>query len=289
MTRPKRVNPGELRYPARHASHSDDHNERHQSCIAWLYAKFELDYLYDLLIDLKSGHAARARSSITSDNPKWPLPTESEVRDCLQKTFIQDCALQDATKRLSHPYRRKYSPAMTISVRNTVYRSIREQIDDGISPDLQTPYRDLFIVVESHHSGLSPKTPEQYNQEMYIAVEIEEHLNRTERPDLKLETRRISDLVKRTPLAYNHWDQFLWSDFLDSVFTHSARFTIELAPTDLGPNKPSPRQKIGAPVVPDTQILRRIYRQTSRTVRLQIGHAFFSDTVIDDFLRHFKT
>ena len=150
MARPKRVNPGELRYPARHAPHSDHANERHQSCIAWSYAKFELDYLYDLLIDLKSGHAARERLSITSGAREWPLPTESEVRDCLQKTF-------------------------------------------------------------------------------------------------------------------------------------------ELAPTDLGPNKPSPRQKIGAPVKPDTQILRRMGRQTAKTVCHQIGHAFFSDAFIDNLLRHIKT
>lgn len=291
MARPKRVNLGELRYPARHAPHPDDVNERHQSCTAWSYAKFELDYLYDLLIDLKSGHAARERerSSITSDAPKWPLPTESEVRDCLQKTFIQDCALQQASKRLSHPYRRKYSPAMVISVRNTVYRSIRGQIDEGISPDTMNPVYGLFRTIEWRGGGTLPKTLEQYNRDMYIAVEIEEGLNRRKHPDLKPETKRINDLVKETPLADNDWDQFLWSDFLDSVFTHSTRFTIEIACADLGPNKPSPRQKTGAPVVLDTQILRRMYRQTARTVNQYLGHSYFSDTVIDDFLCHVKT
>ena len=285
MTRPKRVNLGELRYPARHAPPPDDDNEHHQSCTAWSYAKFELDYLYDLMINLKSGHAARERSATTWGAPEWSLPTESEVRDCLQKTFIQDCALRQATKRLAHPYRRKYSPAMVISVRNTVYRSIRGQIDEGISPDPMTPVYGLFRAVEWRGGGTLPKTLEQFNQDMYIALEIEEGLNRTKHPDLKPETKRINDLVKETPLADNEWDQFLWSDFLDDVFTHSARFTIEVTCADLGPNKPSPRQKSGAPVVPDTQILRRMYRQTARTVNQYLGHAYFSDTVIDDFLQ----
>lgn len=289
MARPKRVNLGELRYPAQRAPNPDDANEHHQSCTAWSYAKFELDYLYDLLINLKSGHAARERSATTWGAPEWPLPTESEVRDCLQKTFIQDCALQQASKRLSHPYRRKYSPAMVISVRNTVYRSIRGQIDEGISPDPMTPVYGLFRPVDGRSGGTLPKTLEQYNRDMYIAVEIEEELNRRKHPDLKPETKRINDLVKETPLAGNDWDQFLWSDFLDSVFTHSTRFTIEVTPAHLGSNKPSPRQKIGAPVTPDTQILRRIRRHTAQTVSQLIGHAYFTDEFIGKFLRSVKT
>lgn len=70
------------------------------------------------------------------------------------------------------------------------------------------------------------------------------------------------------------------------VFTHSTRYTIEITTADLGPNKPAPRQKSDAPIVLDSQILRRMRRQTSRTLSHQIGHAFFTDDVIDDFLRN---
>ena len=289
MAKPKRVNLGELRYPAQHAAHSDDDNEIHQSHSAWTFAKSELEYLYDLLIDLKSGHAAREKSCLASGTSQSPLPTESEVRDCLQKTSIQDCALQQATKRLSHPYRRNYSPATTLAVRNAVYKSIRGQLDEGISPDPMASDCGLFRVVAWHGGGKLPKTPEQYDRDTEIAVEIEEELNHKKHLDLKPETRRISKLIKATPLAHDDWDQFLWSDFLDSVFTHSARFTIEVSPADLGPNMPSLRQKAGAPVKPDAQILRRMQRQTARTACHQIGRAYFSDALIDEFLRNIKT
>ena len=289
MAKPKRVNLGELRYPAQHAAHSDDDNEIHQSHSAWMFAKSELEYLYDLLIDLKSGHAARQRSSITRGAPEWPLPTELEVSDCFHKTFVQDCALHQATKRLSHPYRRNYSPATTLAVRNAVYKSIRQQLDEGISPDPMTPLHGLVSALEPHTANTLSKTPEQYNQDTQIAVEIARELNLKKHLDLKPETRRISNLIKETPLAHDDWDQFLWSDFLDSVFTHSARFTIEVTPTALGPNNPSPCQKIGVPVIPDTQILRRIQRQTARTASHNIGRAYFSDAFIDEFLRNIKT
>ena len=289
MAKPKRVNLGELRYPAQHAAHSDDDNEIHQSHSAWMFAKSELEYLYDLLIDLKSGHAARQRSSTTRGAPEWPLPTELEVSDCFHKTFVQDCALHQATKRLSHPYRRNYSPATTLAVRNAVYKSIGQQLDEGISPDPMTPLHGLFSALEPHSANTLSKTPEQYNQDTQIAVEIARELNLKKHLDLKPETRRISNLIKETPLAHDDWDQFLWSDFLDSVFTHSARFTIEVTPTALGPNNPSPCQKIGVPVIPDTQILRRIQRQTARTASHNIGSAYFSDAFIDEFLRNIKT
>ena len=289
MAKPKRVNLGELRYPAQHAAHSDDDNEIHQSHTAWTFAKSELEYLYDLLIDLKSGHAAREKSCLASGTSQSPLPTESEVRDCLQKTSIQDCALQQATKRLSHPYRRNYSPATTLAVRNAVYKSIRQQLDEGISPDPMASDCGLFRVVSWHGDGKLPKTPEQYDRDTEIAVEIEEELNLKRHTDLKTETRRIAAIIKATPLAHDDWDQFLWSDFLDSVFTHSARFTIEVSPADLGPNMPSLRQKAGAPVKPDAQILRRMQRQTARTTCHQIGRAYFSDAFIDEFLRNIKT
>ena len=284
MAKPKRVNLGELRYPAQHAAHPCGGDEQHQSCTVWTFAKFELDYLYDLLIDLKSGHAARQRSSITRGAPEWPLPTELEVSDCFHKTFVQDCALHQATKRLSHPYRRNYSPATTLAVRNAVYKSIRQQLDEGISPDPMTPLHGLVSALEPHTADTLSKTPEQYNQDTQIAVEIARELNLKKHLDLKPETRRISNLIKETPLAHDDWDQFLWSDFLDSVFTHSARFTIEVTPTALGPNNPSPCQKIGVPVIPDTQILRRIQRQTARTASQNIARAYFSDAFIDEFL-----
>ena len=289
MAKPKRVNLGELRYPAQHAAHSDDDNEIHQSHSAWMYAKSELEYLYDLLIDLKSGHAARQRSSITRGAPEWPLPTELEVSDCFHKTFVQDCALHQATKRLSHPYRRKYSYAYVIVVRNAMYNLIEQMIDEGISPDPMTPLHGLVSAFEPHSANTLSKTPEQYNRDMQIAVEIAKELNLKRHLDLKPETRRISNLIKETPLAHDDWDQFLWSDFLDSVFTHSARFTIEVSPADLGPNMPSLRQKAGAPVKPDAQILRRMQRQTARTTCHQIGRAYFSDALIDEFLRNIKT
>ena len=284
MAKPKRVNLGELRYPAQHAAHPCGGDEQHQSCTVWTFAKFELDYLYDLLIDLKSGHAARQRSSITRGAPEWPLPTELEVSDCFHKTFVQDCALHQATKRLSHPYRRKYSYAYVIVVRNAMYNLIEQMIDEGISPDPMTPLHGLVSAFEPHSANTLSKTPEQYNRDMQIAVEIAKELNHKKHLDLKPETRRISNLIKETPLAHDDWDQFLWSDFLDSVFTHSARFTIEVTPTALGPNNPSPCQKIGVPVIPDTQILRRIQRQTARTASQNIARAYFSDAFIDEFL-----
>ena len=289
MAKPKRVSLGELRYPTRHAPHLCDENEQHPAHMAWTFAKFELDYLYDLLINLKSGYAARERSSFTWGTPEWPLPTELEVSGCLHKTFVQDCALHQATKRLSHPYRRKYSSAYVIAVRNAMYNSIEQMSDEGMSPDPMDPLHDLVSAVEAHAADTLSKTPEQYNQDTEIAVEIERELNLKKHPALKPETRRISALVKETSLAHDDWDQFLWSDFLDSVFTHSARFTIEVTPTALGPNKPSPRQKIGAPIMPDTQILRRLQRQTARTACQNIGHAHFSDAFIDEFLRNIKT
>ena len=289
MAKPKRVSLGELRYPTQHAAHSDDDNEIHQSHSAWMFAKSELEYLYDLLIDLKSGHAAREKSCLESGTSQSPLPTESEVRDCLQKTSIQDCALQQATKRLSHPYQRNYSPATTIAVRNAVYKSIRQQLDEGISPDPMARDCGLFRVVDGCGRRTLPKTPEQYNRDTQIALEIEEELNLKRHTDLKTETRRSTAIIKATPLAHDDWDQFLWSDFLDSVFTHSARFTFEVTPANIGPNMPSLRQKAGAPVIPDTQILRRIQRQTARTACRQIGRAYFSDAFIDEFLRNIKT
>ena len=294
MAKPKRVNLGELRYPAQHAAHPCGGDEQHQSCTVWTFAKFELDYLYDLLINLKSGYAARERSSITWGAPEWPLPTELEVSDCLHKTFVQDCALHQATKRLSHPYRRKYSSAYVIAVRNAVYNSIEQMSDEGMSPDPMAPLHvaplhGLVSAFEPHSANTLSKTPEQYNRDMQIAVEIAKELNHKKHLDLKPETRRISNLIKETPLAHDDWDQFLWSDFLDSVFTHSARFTIEVTPTALGPNNPSPCQKIGVPVIPDTQILRRIQRQTLRTAGQNIGSAYFSDAFIDEFIRNIKT
>ena len=289
MARPKRVNLGEIRYPARNASHSCDDNEQHPAHMAWMFAKFEVDYLYDLLIDLRSGHAASENSCRKSGDSRSPLPAESEIHDCLKKSSTQDCALQRATKRFSHPYRRKHSPATVIAVRNAVYKSIRGQIDEGISPDPMAPDYSLFRVVAGHTGCTLPKTSEQYERDTEIALEIEEELNLKKHPDLKPETRRITVLIKETSLAHDDWDQFLWSDFLDSVFTHSTRFTIEVTLADLGPNKPSPRQKIGAPVKPDTQILRRIQRQTARTACQNIGRAYISDAFIDEFLRNAKT
>ena len=173
MARPKPVNLGELRYPAQHTAHSDDHNEIHQSHTAWMFAKSELEYLYDLLINLKSGHAAREKSCLESGTSQSPLPTESEVRDCLQKTFIQDCALQEATKRLSRPYRRAHTPATVIAVRNAVYKSMRQQIDEGIYPDPMAPDYGLFRVVAWYTGCTLPKTPEQYDRDTEIALKIE--------------------------------------------------------------------------------------------------------------------
>ena len=288
MTKPKRVHLGELRYPGRSAPSADNEGENHQSRTAWSFARFELDYLYDLLIDLLSGHAARERSAITLSNPEWPLPTEEEVRDCLYKTFVQDCALQHATKQLSHPYRRNHSSGTFIAVRNVVYSAVRRQLDKGVYPDPKTRAFTLFKIVEGFHIHTLLKTVEEYSRDIDIAINIEQGLYRRNRPGLKPEIRRISYLVKDSLLAVDDWDRFLWSDFLDSVFTHSTRFTVEITDADLGPNKPSPRQKSGAPVVPDTQILRRMRRQTGRTLSHQIGHAYFTDDVIDDFLRSVK-
>ncbi len=289
MVRLKRVNLGELRYPDQRMTHPDDAIEQHPSQIAWMFAKFELDYLYELLIDLKSGHAVRETSRRKSGSPQLPLPTELDVRDCLQNTLIQDIALQGATKRCSHPYRRNHTPLIEIAVRNAVYKSIRGQIDEGISADPMAPNYDLFRVVEGCGGRTLPKTPDQYDQDTNIALEIERELDLKKHRDLKTEIRIISDLIKETPLAHDDWNRFLWSDFLDSVFTHSTRFTIEVTPANIGPNMPSPRQKIGAPITPDTQILRRMQRQTARTACHHIGHEFFSDAFIDYVLRHIKT
>ncbi len=286
MAKPKRVHLGELRYPAQSAPITDDESENHRSCTAWSYAKLELEYLYDLLIDLISGHATRERSAATLSIPEWPLPTESELRDCLHKTFIQDCALQQATRQLSHPYRRNHSSGTFIAVRNSVYRAVRRQLDNGLYPDPMTRAFTLFKIVDGFHIDTLQKTAEEYSRDIDIVSKIEHELYRRDRSGLKPEIRRISHLVKDSPLAVDDWDRFLWSDFLDSVFTHSARFTVEITDADLGPNKPAPRQKSDAPIVLDSQILRRMRRQTSRTLSHQIGHAFFTDDVIDDFLRN---
>lgn len=288
MAKPKRVHLGELRYPAQSTPITDDESENHRSCTAWSYAKLELEYLYDLLIDLISGYAARERSAATLSIPEWPLPTESELRDCLHKTFVQDCALQQATRQLSYPYRRNHSPGTVIAVRNTVYKGIRGKLDKGVSPDLTKHAFGLFRIVGGRPAHSLPKTAEEYGRDIEIAANIEEELYRKDRSGLKPEIHRISNLVKNSPLSIDDWDQFLWSDFLDRVFTHSTRYTIEITTADLGPNKPAPRQKSDAPIVLDSQILRRMRRQTSRTLSHQIGHAFFTDDVIDDFLQNVK-
>ena len=289
MARPKRVNLGKIRYPARNSPHSREDNEQHPAHMAWMFARFELDYLYDLLIDLKSGHAASEKSSRKLADSRSPLPAESEVHDCLKQTSIQDFVLQRATNRFSHPYRREYSPATVIAVRNAVYKSLKGQLDQGISPDPKGSHGVLFRIVDGCSGHTLSKTPEQYDRDSELALQIEGELDLKKHQDLKRETRRIGALIKATSLFRDDWNQFLWSDFLDSVFTHSTRFTIEVTPTDLGPNKPSPRQKIGAPVKPDTQILRRIRRHTARTVSQLIGHTYFTDAFVDEFLCSIKT
>ena len=286
MTQRKRVSLGQLRYPTQQR-HSDNASEYHQSRTAWMFAMFELDYVYDLLIDLKSGYAATEKARLESGVSQAPLPTESEVHDCLQKTLIQDYALQQATKRLPHPYRRKYAPLTKIIVRNMVYKAIREQLDEGVSPDPMWRGYDLFRVVEAY-GGALPKTVEDYNRDIELALEIDKQLHLKKHPDLKPETRRISALVRESLLVLNDWDHFLWSDFLDSVFTYSARFTCEVVPASVIPNKPSPRQKASGLVTPDTQILRRIQRKSAQSVSRQIGHAYFSDEVIEELLQNIE-
>ena len=221
MKRPKRVNFGETRYPAQKSeAAADEHDDVHDFTFAWLFARRYLSEAFDNLINLNIGFAEKDKSH------KPPLQTEKEAHTHLQKVWIQDLALQKATKRLSHPYRREKSVAEQIKESNTEQISVEKEIEAGLTeknlplfsyddPGWAKNLDKRLRVSSSLYAGDLKKNIDELSQDIEIAAEIEASLL-TEipknHPEVTAEAERIKVLIKADPNLKN------WGKFLDKVF-----------------------------------------------------------------------
>ena len=221
MRRPRRVNFGETRYPAQKSeAAADEHNDVHDFTFAWLFARRYLSEAFDNLINLKTGFAEKGKPH------KLPVQTEKEARAHLRKVWIQDLALQQATKLLSQPYRREKSVAEQIKDSNTEQIAVEKEVEAGLTekdlppfsydnPDWAKNLGKRLRVSSSLYAGDLKKNIDQLFQDIEIAAEIEASLLKEipkNHPEVTAEVKRIKELIKVDPNLNN------WNEFLDKVF-----------------------------------------------------------------------
>lgn len=221
MRRPKQVSFGEIRYPAQKSeAAAHKHDDIPDFTFAWPFARRHLSEAFDNLINLKTGFAEKKKSH------ELPLQTKEEAHAHLRKVWIQDLALQNATKRLSHPYRREKSVAEQIKQSNTEQISVEKEIEAGLTekdfppfsyddPDWAKNLDKRLRVSSSLYAGDSKKSIDQLLQDIKIAAEIEAALSKEipkSHPEVTAEVKRIKELIKADPNLKN------WNEFLDKVF-----------------------------------------------------------------------
>ena len=221
MRRPKRVNFGKMRYPAQKSkAAADEKSDVHDSTFAWIFASMHLSDAFEDLIDLKTGFAEKEKSH------KPHLQTKKEAHAHLRKVWIQDLALQEATKRLPYPYRREKSVAEQIKESNTEQISVEKEIAAGLTekdfppfsyddPDWAKHLDKRLRLSISPYPGQLKKSVDKLSQDVEIASEIEVSLLKKipkNHPEVTAEVKRIKILIKEDPNLKN------WSEFLDKVF-----------------------------------------------------------------------
>ena len=208
MKRPKRVDFGDVRYPARpkqtkskerfstarqgattsplpstpsSESPSTNNDESDTKLIEFLHRKSctaVLQSAIDTLVDIKTGFTAREREKETSKALMGeipPPPSEHEAHKHLRKAWIWDLALQQATRTLPEPYIRENPVSEEIKDQKERDIKVEKKIAAGLTLADLPSRSDDFRDDSSLSSEQRAEYAEQWYKRAYLLLSLNQH------------------------------------------------------------------------------------------------------------------